>query len=326
MLLSAQPPLKRGSVRKSIALILSAGLLVGLSACASTTATLTEGDCTPATDPGSSSESVTVSGDASTPTYDFPTPVFAKRAERSVLEPGSGPAAEKGSVVLASYTAVGGAGQGQAQPKQFSATLTDDSPALPKEIVDSLTCSRAGERIAVVLPDAQAADGSANVFVFDITGVYSGRASGSNEPAEAGFPSVVTAPDGRPGLTFASGPTPTELRSTTLIKGSGDVVADSDLLIVQKTGVIWGADSTFESTWADGSAAGITLSSQATPEQGGVVPGLRSALIGQTVGSQVLVVVPPADGFGDAGSTKPAVAPGSTVVYVVDILGKLPAQ
>jgi FKBP-type peptidyl-prolyl cis-trans isomerase len=95
---------------------------------------------------------------------------------------------------------------------------------------------------------------------------------------------------------------------------------------VQKTGVIWGADSTFESTWADGSAAGITLSSQATPDQGGVVPGLRSALIGQTVGSQVLVVVPPADGFGDAGSAKPAVPAGSTLVYVVDILGTLQSE
>jgi hypothetical protein len=318
-------------VRKSLALILSAGLLAGLSACASTTATLTEGDCTPATAPGPSSENVTATGDADAPTYDFPTPMFAKHVERSVLEPGSGPAAERGSVVLASYTLVSGAGEGQTQPKQFSATLVDDNPSLPKEIVDSLICSKDGERIAVVLPAQQedgskAEDGSANVFVFDIKGVYSGRASGSNEPAEAGFPSVVTAPDGRPGLTFASGPTPTDLRSTTLIKGPGNKVTDKDLLIVQKTGVIWGADSTFESTWADGSATGITLSSQATPEQGGVVPGLRSSLIGQTVGSQVLVVVPPADGFGDAGSAKPAVPAGSTLVYVVDILGVLPAQ
>jgi hypothetical protein len=318
-------------VRKSLALILSAGLLVGLSACASTTATLTEGDCTPATAPGPSSESVTATGDPSDPTADFPTPVLAKHVERSVLEPGSGPAAEKGSVLLGSYIVAGGAGEGQAKPKPFSLTLADDSPAAQKEISDSLICSRQGERIAVVLPAREqdgslAKDGSANVFIFDITGVYSGRASGSNEPAEAGFPSVVTAPDGRPGLTFASGPTPTDLRSTTLIKGSGDKVKDKDRIIVQKTGVLWGADSTFESTWADGSATFIDLSADAKPEQYGAVPGLRSSLIGQTVGSQVLVVVPPADGFGDAGSTTPAVPAGSTLVYVVDILGVLAAQ
>jgi hypothetical protein len=318
-------------VRKSLALILSAGLLAGLSACGSTTATLTEGDCTPATAPGPSSENVTATGDADAPVYDFPTPVFAKHVERSVLEPGSGPAAEKGSVILATFTQVNGAGAGQTQPKPFSAVLTDDSPSLPKEIVDSLICSKAGERIAVVLPAQQqdgskAKDASANVYVFDVTSVFSGRASGSNKPAEAGFPSVVTAPDGRPGLTFASGPTPTDLRSTTLIKGTGDKVADGDLLVVQKTGVIWGADSTFESTWADGSATAIKLSADVAPGQGGAVPGLRSSLIGQTVGSQVLVVVPPADGFGDAGSTQPSVPAGSTLVYVVDILGVLPAQ
>jgi len=318
-------------VRKSLALILSAGLLAGLSACASTTATLTEGDCTPATAAGSSSESVTATGDPGAPTVDFPTPVFAKHVERSVLEPGSGPAAAKGSVVVASYTGASGAGEGQAKPQQLLTTLSDDNPSLPKEITDTLLCSRAGERLAVVLPAQQedgskAEDGSANVFVFDIIRVYSGRASGSNEPAEAGFPSVVTAPDGRPGLTFASGPTPTELRSTTLIKGSGDKVAEGDTLLVQKTGVIWGADSTFESTWADGSPTAINLAADATAEQGGTVAGLRSSLIGKTVGSQVLVVVPPADGFGDAGSSKPSVPPGSTVVYVVDILGAQHAE
>ena len=318
-------------MRKSLALILSAGLLAGLSACASTTATLTEGDCAPATAAGSSSESVTATGDPGNLTVDFPTPVFAKHVERSVLEPGSGASAEKGSVVLASYTGAKGTGDGQSKPQPLLATLSDDNPALPKEITDTLLCSRAGERLAVVLPAKQedgsnAEDGSANVYVFDIISVYSGRASGSNEPAEAGFPSVVTAPDGRPGLTFASGPTPTELRSTTLIKGSGDEVAEGDTLIVQKTGVVWGADSTFESTWTDGAPATISLSSDATPDQSGVVPGLRSSLIGKTVGSQVLVVVPPADGFGDAGSSQPSVPPGSTVVYVVDILAAQHAE
>ena len=34
--------------------------------------------------------------------------------------------------------------------------------------------------------------------------------------------------------------------------------------------------------------------------QGGIIPGFANALIGQTVGSQVVTVIPPAQGYGAA--------------------------
>jgi peptidylprolyl isomerase len=50
-----------------------------------------------------------------------------------------------------------------------------------------------------------------------------------------------------------------------------------------------------------------------------VVPGFAQALKGQTVGSQILVVIPPSLGYGDkATSSIPA---GSTLVFVIDVLG-----
>jgi predicted sulfurtransferase len=46
----------------------------------------------------------------------------------------------------------------------------------------------------------------------------------------------------------------------------------------------------------------------------------RDELVGKTVGSRVLMVVPPADGYGAAGSP-PKISGTDTLVFVVDILG-----
>jgi FKBP-type peptidyl-prolyl cis-trans isomerase len=316
-------------VRKSIALILSAGLLATLSACASTGSGLADGDCTPLAQPGSASETVVATGDPGAATLDFATPLKAEKTERSVLTAGSGPAAQVGDVIWGKAVLASGTDATSAQQTPFMITL--DEVVTPPGFTDALVCARAGDRIAAVIPAEQAtADAtqvpegnSADAYVFDITSVYPGAANGSSEPAEAGFPSVVTAPDGRPGITIPSGTIPTDLRFTTLKKGSGAKVAEGDVLVVQSLGVIWDDKSVFASTWDDGMATQI-LAADITADQNGVVPGLLKALVGQTVGSQVIVVVPPADGFGDAGTT--GVPAGSTLVYVVDILGANPAS
>jgi FKBP-type peptidyl-prolyl cis-trans isomerase len=61
----------------------------------------------------------------------------------------------------------------------------------------------------------------------------------------------------------------------------------------------------------DSEAASLTLDA--------VVPGFAEALEGQTVGSQVMVVIPPDQGYGEEGQG--AIPGGSTLVFVIDILG-----
>ena len=315
-------------MRTSIALILSAGLLATLSACASTSSGLVDGDCTPLAQPGSASETITATGDPGAATLDFATPLIAKRTERTVLTAGTGPAAEVGDVIWGKAVLASGTDTATAQQTPFMITL--DKTVTPPGFTDALACARAGDRIAAVIPGAEAtadaaqapAGNSADAYVFDITSVYPGAATGAAEPAKAGFPSVVTAPDGRPGVTIPSGTVPTDLRYTTLKKGSGAKVIEGDVLVVQSLGIVWADKSVFASTWDDGMAKQI-LATDITADENGVVPGLVKALVGQTVGSQVLVVVPPTDGFGDSGTT--GVPAGSTLVYVVDILGANPA-
>ncbi len=50
-----------------------------------------------------------------------------------------------------------------------------------------------------------------------------------------------------------------------------------------------------------------------------MIDGWVQGLVGKTVGSQVLLVVPPELGYGDAGSGD-AIPGGATLVFVVDIL------
>jgi peptidylprolyl isomerase len=53
----------------------------------------------------------------------------------------------------------------------------------------------------------------------------------------------------------------------------------------------------------------------------GFVPGFTNAIVGQTVGSQVLVVIAPADGYGPQGGNSSAgIGKNDTIVFVIDIL------
>ncbi|WP_341999694.1 FKBP-type peptidyl-prolyl cis-trans isomerase [Microbacterium sp. LWH7-1.2] len=186
---------------------------------------------------------------------------------------------------------------------------------------EALHCATEGSRVAVALsPDdlgdgvaeqAGLDDGDALVAVIDLRKVYLAAADGQNQfNSGFGLPSVVRAPDGRPGLIIPDGAAPSDLTIQTLKKGDGDEVTGEQPVRVHYTGVVWGEDEPFDSTW-DGEPASLTLDA--------VVPGFAKALEGQTVGSQVLVVVPPAEGYGD--QAQGGIPADSTLVFVIDILG-----
>jgi peptidylprolyl isomerase len=103
---------------------------------------------------------------------------------------------------------------------------------------------------------------------------------------------------------------PKELVVQTIIKGDGEKVTGDVPVRVHYTGVLWDGKTVFDTTW-DGDPKSITLDS--------VVPGFATALKGQTVGSQVMVVVPPAEGYKD--QAQGSIPANSTLVFVIDILG-----
>jgi peptidylprolyl isomerase len=88
---------------------------------------------------------------------------------------------------------------------------------------------------------------------------------------------------------------------------------------VHYVGWVWGSEigSPFDSSWDSGNGPStFTLKTGA----GGVIPGFVKAIDGETVGSQVIVSMPPADGYGANGNGS-SIPANSTLLFVIDILG-----
>ncbi|MGO2751376.1 MAG: FKBP-type peptidyl-prolyl cis-trans isomerase [Pseudoclavibacter sp.] len=180
-----------------------------------------------------------------------------------------------------------------------------------------------GSRVVAVIPSALLLEGTANagatdtppaLVVADVIEVPETRAVGAEQQSTQELVTVTDAAEGAPQITIAEGAAaPDELVLETRKLGTGAVVAEGSSVVVQYTGVLFANGEKFDSSWDRGTPAQFSTT--------GVVDGFAQALVGQTVGSQVIAVIPPALGYGDqASDTIPA---GSTLVFVVDILGTI---
>ncbi len=267
---------------------------------------------------GTAVDAVTVSGDAGTsPTLSFTAPLQIDKLEAKTIDKGTGTPVAAGDFISYAMTAydaetgekMGDIGYqaGQLLPAQISAS----SP-----LGQVLGCGAPGERVVATFPASE--QGAAQVYVVDLLSVVPSAAWGASQEPVAGMPTVALADNGAPTITLPGGNLPAETQIATLKKGDGATVQSGDQVLVQYTGVRWSNGETFDSTWDKG---GVPTSFSTT----GVVEGFRKALEGQTVGSQVLVVMTPADGYGE-GEINTTDLKGETLVFVVDILGAQTSQ
>ncbi|HQE46029.1 MAG TPA: FKBP-type peptidyl-prolyl cis-trans isomerase [Rhodoglobus sp.] len=318
-------------VRKLPAILATAGLLVSLSAC---TGAPFSSACTPAFPSGANSALVTADGAVGTaPKTTFPTPLVAKSTEVTELVKGDGAIVAPGDVVDFQVTALLGS-----TGEVLTASSYDKTKPVRRTVGGSdalgqmLQCASVGSRVASaasfesIFPDVDPSTAGVKatdtiVLVLDAQRVFPGRATGADQLAPAGFPSVVLAPNGQPGFTFGSSTPREDLAWAALKQGNGAVVKKGDVVVAQVTGVVWGASTVFTSTWDDGNPVNVTAASTAD-DPNGVPPGWAKALIGQKVGSQVIVSIPPSEGYA-SGSAPTGVSDGDTIVLVFDILGIL---
>lgn len=137
------------------------------------------------------------------------------------------------------------------------------------------------------------------------------RATGESNPQQAGFPTVILAPDGQPGIQPLDGTAPDQFSRNVLIEGSGDEIEIGDVVNVHYSGWTWDGTQ-FDSSWENGMPAEFTVSDQS------LIGGFVQALEGVKAGSQVVAIIPPELGYGDAGNA--SIPGGATLVFVVDVL------
>ncbi len=316
-----------------ISLGLSAGLLVSLVACAPGGSSTAEGECAPA---GAASDSVSVDGAfGSVPVIEFDGPLLADVTQRTVLVQGEGDSASNGDTVLIEYTVLNGetgvelasTGFTGENAERFPIDTTSDQLVGFSLLLD---CATPGTRVAGVIPPSDGfgeqgvpelglTGSEALVFVIDVVEIVPPaeppleRATGESQPAPDGFPTLELAENGAPTITLPGGEPPTEFDLAVLILGDGATVEEGQTVTVHYTGLNWNTGQVFDSSWERGAPAEFPTS--------GVIQGFRDALVGQTVGSQVIAIIPPDLGYGPSGGTPDgSIGPDDVIVFVVDIL------
>jgi peptidylprolyl isomerase len=276
-------------------------------------------------------DGITVTGDdpAVTPkvTISAP-PVKVSATAVKVLKEGSGDESVAGSKVTVRQALFLGKDGKQLQSdyesKETPSFLLEGNDVIPG-LITAMTGVKVGSRILFAVPPAEAfgtggrSDAGIGatddlVFVSDIlaVGKVLKQAEGTPVAPVTGQPTVTFDPAKGPTITVPKTAAPTSLVVQNLVDGTGPEVKAGQTLTVHYTGVVWADNSVFDSSWAKGSPATFPIGT------GGVIPGWDKGLVGKKVGSRVLLVVPPTDGYG--AQVKGNIPASSTLVFVVDIL------
>jgi peptidylprolyl isomerase len=324
-------PVSRRSVLARTAGPLVVLAVLGTAACSGGGSTSTSSSAPAAASSGAADLSaISVSGAVgSKPTLKAPTPFSVKETTTKVLTKGTGAKAAQGQKVTVDY-----AGYNGADGKEFDTTFAEGktSPTVyldPQQtlpgLVKGIVGQPVGSRLLLAIPpaDGYGTQGAASagigptdtiLIVVDIKSAKDvlTRATGTPVPPKAGLPTVKLDGNGKPAITVPGGNPPAQLQVQPLIVGKGAKVGKGQTIRVHYTGVIWPGGKQFDSSWDRKQPASFPIG------VGQVIAGWDDGLVGQPIGSQILLVVPPDKGYGAQG--KDDIKGTDTLVFVVDIL------
>jgi FKBP-type peptidyl-prolyl cis-trans isomerase len=253
---------------------------------------------------------------------------------------GSGAVVKTGDDVLANLAIYVWSGKTH---KLLDSTFTSIPQILPSQIgLKGLSAAvkgkKIGSRVVAVVPPADGYGKQGNsqigvkgtdttVWVIDLIKPFSPTQSASGKTVSSGggsLPSVKSASGAAPVVTIPKkGSPPSKLVSKTLIQGTGPKLQAGQTVVAQYVAVNWRTKQVFNTTWPSASSPGTPFSF--TLGNGGAIPGFIKGLTGANVGSRVMVVIPPAEGYGKSGQPQAGIKGTDTLVFVVDILAGLPA-
>lgn len=256
----------------------------------------------------------------SKPTVTVPSPFMVAKTQSKVLSQGSGVTVTKESVVKFNYVGMN-ARTGAVFDSSWATgrtPLTMPLAQLVPGFISSTAGRTVGSRVLMVINSADGYPqggqgieaGDSILFVIDILSATLDHPTGTAVSVPANLPQVIDV-KGVPKVTIPKTSAPTKLTTQQVIKGTGDKVTANDTIVVNYAVYDWATGRQIASDYTTGKETGALS---------GLVPAWQKGLVGQPIGSRVLIVAPPSDAYGSKGNATPSIAPNSTLVYVIDVL------
>src|SRR5258708_4898867 len=315
---------------------LTAALLAPLAV----TAALAGCSSSPSTATTSSNSSVTVSGAAGTaPTVKIPAKKASSNLVTKTLIKGTGTTLTAQDSYLAKFEVYDWTGKASkllyssytASPQVFPVTMGTTLSGLQS----ALKGQQVGSRVLAVLPPKFGYGTAGNpqigikptdtiVWVVDVLQAFppTAAATGQHVTDGGGSLPLISAPaTGAPTIKIPTSSPPSKLVSTTLIKGSGTQAKPGQTIVVRYVGTIWRTGQIFDQnspSAASPSTPPAAFAIGKVPAQ--VIPAWNTDLVGVPIGSRVMLVVPPAEGYGAKGQSSAGIKGTDTLVFVVDVL------
>ena len=264
---------------------------------------------------GDVSDGVKVSGDfGKKQTATFNTPLKATGLERTVVTEGDGDkttAGETMDVLISVYLGKDGKALGSEQ-----VSLTAGDTQMIKAFTAGIDCVPIGSRVVVAAPakDMYGDQGNSQLGITAedslviVTDVIGEKKQLVPEVWKDNTPKVTFDAQGKPTLKLPGTKPPAELLLQVLRKGDGDVVKAGDTVTLDYQGTSWDTGKIFDQSY------GKQPASFATDQ---VVQGFGAALVGQKVGTRLVVSIPPKYAYGEKGSGQ--TLSGQTLVFVIEI-------
>ncbi len=281
-------------------------------------------------------DSVKVSG-GKTPTVKFDKNFKATKTTSKVLKKGSGKKIAEGDSVTVDYVAVNGR-----TAKTFDSSFKTGTPLtttvttgqLLAGFVKGITGKTVGSRILIAIPPKDGF-GAANtqlgvkatdtmVFLMDIIKASTPpaakdvpkAASGKAQKLPATLPKLTLDKSKHPSKFTKNSQTakaPKKMGVNVAIKGTGAKVEAGQSIIAQYVGQIYPAGAVFDESWSK-SAATFQIGANK------VIKCWDDGLVGQTVGSRVILTCPASVAYGESPPQGSKIKAGDTLIFAVDLL------
>lgn len=262
------------------------------------------------------------------PTVTFKTPFEVKNNSYQILQEGNGKTIEDGDRVCTQQMIIN-ASNGEQLMNTWDKNTPDCTLVVNSKQIDAAFYQlfkgmKLNTTIALGVNTGSSTSGSSasasasssqqqyiNVITVVSKSKAATRASGDKvKNIPSNLPKITLDQNGKPSLDLNGYKPGSKMVVQTLIKGKGAAVKSTNTVEAHYTGWLASNGKQFDSSWDRGAPSDFSLDQ--------VIAGWKQGLSGQTVGSQVLLIIPPDLGYGS--TEKSGIPANSTLIFVVDIL------